>query len=432
MSRRTNRPSPRQRDLVGTRAEVVVGEFVHGGHCVARMDDGRVVFVRHALPGERVEVQVTEGGSDSRFLRADAVRVVEASDDRREAPCRWSGPGGCGGCDLQHVQPAAQARLKQQVVADQLARLGGFDGTTAPRVPVEMRVLDVPGQEPGQRWRTRVEFALGADGVPGLRAHRSHRVVPVDDCLVATDAVVQAAALGEPRASAELAGVRGVDVVDPAASQPVAVELDARGRVLGDEARVTEQTVAPDGRSLEVQLGARGFWQAHVGAVPAYVQHVLDELAPQPGERVWDLFSGSGAFTVPLALAVGETGEVLAVEGYEPAVDACAAALERHAPDTPADLLVGDVAQSLASWTGGPPDLVVLDPPRAGAGREVMEQISRTPASRVAYVACDPAALGRDLGVARELGWNVERVVAFDAFGNSHHVEAIATLRRRT
>ena len=176
-------------------------------------------------------------------------------------------------------------------------------------------------------------------------------------------------------------------------------------------------------------LGARGFWQAHPAAVPTYVQHVLAELDPRPGERVWDLFSGSGAFTVPLALAVGATGEVLAVEGSEPAVDACAAALEEHAPHTVADLVVGDVAEALARWEGGA-DLVVLDPPRTGAGRAVVEAVAASGASRIAYVACDPAALGRDLGHARQAGLEVERVVGFDAFGTTHHLEAIATLRR--
>lgn len=429
MPRRSNRLSPRQSDLAGTRAVVEVGELAHGGHCIARMEDGRVVFVRHALPGEQVEVEITEGGSDSRFLRGDAVAVRRPSADRREAPCRYAGPGGCGGCDLQHVVPAAQSELKRQVVADQLARLGGFDGARAPRLPVELRTLAVdppPAEGQGLRWRTRVEFATDRQGVPGLRRHRSHEVVPVHDCLVATPAVVAAARLGESRNP----GVAGVDAVGPALSEAVAVELDARGRVLGAEPVVTERTVAPDGRELPVRLGARGFWQAHPAAVPAYVQHVLAELAPQPSERAWDLYSGSGAFTLPLARAVGRTGEVLAVEGFEPAVDACAAALEEHAADTPVDLLVGDVAQCLAAWDGQDPDLVVLDPPRAGAGRAVLQAVAASGASRIAYVACDPAALARDLGTARELGLVVARVVAFDAFPNSHHVEAIATLRR--
>lgn len=419
MSRR-NRTSPESQDLVGTSAVVEVGEFAHGGHCVARTAEGQVVFVRHALPGEQVRLTVTEGGSTSRFLRADAVEVLRAAPGRREAPCRWAGPGGCGGCDLQHATPGTQLQLKAHVLSEQLRRLAGLE------LPVEVRPLAVPGVAPGTRWRTRVEFATDPEGVPGLRAHRSHDVLPVDDCLIATSGVVGAAGLGTPRPR----GVRAVDAVDPALSEPVAVELGHRGRVLGQEPEVTERTVAPDGRELSVRLGARGFWQAHPAAVPTFVEHVLAELAPQPGERAWDLFCGSGAFTVPLALAVGEAGAVLGVEGYEPAVDACAAALEEHAPGTPADLLVGDVARSLSGWEGEAPDLVVLDPPRAGAGRAVMEAVAASGASRIAYVACDPAALGRDLGTARTLGLQVEKVVGFDAFGNTHHVEAIATLRR--
>ncbi|WP_462417409.1 class I SAM-dependent RNA methyltransferase [Kytococcus sp. Marseille-QA3725] len=420
MSRRGNRPSPEQQDLVGTRVVLDVGEIAHGGHCVARTEQGQVVFVRHALPGEQVEAVVTEGGSTSRFLRADAVEVHRASPDRRRAPCRYAGPGGCGGCDLQHATPEAQLELKRDVLVGQLRRLAHLEP------PVEMRALPDGDGPAGLRWRTRVEFTTDRSGVPGLRRHRSHEVVPVQDCLIATEAVVEAVAPGTPREH----GVRGVDVVDPAGSPAVAVELGERGRVLGQEPTVEERTASPEGDPLPVRLGARGFWQVHPAAVPTYVQHVLAETAPRPGERVWDLFSGSGAFTVPLALAVGPTGEVLAVEGHEPAVDACAAALEEHAPGTPADLLVGDVAESLAQWDGGVPDLVVLDPPRAGAGRAVMQAVHDSGASRVAYVACDPAALARDLGTAVEIGWDVVRVVGFDAFPNTHHVEAIATLRR--
>ena len=125
--------------LVGEEYEVEVGPVAHGGHCIARTDEGRVLFVRHTLPGEKVVVRVTEGDEDSRYLRADAVRIIEASKDRVEAPCPYSGPGKCGGCDWQHAKPGAQRRFKGEVIAEQLQRLAGltpeeagWDGTVMP------------------------------------------------------------------------------------------------------------------------------------------------------------------------------------------------------------------------------------------------------------------------------------------------------------
>ena len=157
---------------VGDEVEVTIGPVAHGGHCVAR-HEGRVVFVRHALPGERALVRVTEAKAGQRFVRADAVDVLEASPHRVEPPCPYAGPGLCGGCDFQHVDLAEQRRLKAAVVREQFARLARRD--------VEVEVEPVPGDRAGLGWRTRVEFAIDSQGAPGLRRHRSHDVLAVQD-----------------------------------------------------------------------------------------------------------------------------------------------------------------------------------------------------------------------------------------------------------
>jgi len=167
--------------LVGTEAVVEVGPVAHGGHCVARLD-GRVVFVRHALPGERVRVTITEGDDDSRFLRGDAVAVLDSSPERVEAPCPYAGPGRCGGCDFQHADLAYQRQLKAEVVREQFQRLAHLE--------VEVTVEALPGDDSGLRWRSRVEFAVDADGRAGLRQHRSHAILPVADCLIADQRII--------------------------------------------------------------------------------------------------------------------------------------------------------------------------------------------------------------------------------------------------
>ncbi|MDX6299050.1 MAG: hypothetical protein QOF53_264, partial [Nocardioidaceae bacterium] len=170
---------PRQargRSLVGERYDVRADRVAHGGFVVAR-HRGLAVFVRHALPGERVLVEVTEGHEGDRFVRADAVEVLEPSPDRVERPCPFSGPDRCGGCDFQHVSLPAQRALKAAVVEEQLQRLAGL--------AVTVQVEPVPGDVDGLGWRTRVQWAVARDGTPGLRKHRSHDVVAVTHCPIA-------------------------------------------------------------------------------------------------------------------------------------------------------------------------------------------------------------------------------------------------------
>ncbi len=343
----------------------MVGPVAHGGHCVARLpaDDGpgRVVFVRHALPGERVVVEITEGTDGDRFWRGDAVEVAEADADRVVPPCPYAGPGLCGGCDFQHVALSRQRALKADVVREQLSRLAGLD--------VDVTVEEVPGLPPhehdGLRWRTRQRFVALPGGRRGMRKHRSHQVVEVDDCLIAVapaDHVVRGAAF----------------------------------------------EVADD-----------GFWQVHPGAPGVLVDTVLAYLAPQPGESVLDLYAGVGLFGRFLAEAVGE-GAVTLVEGD-------AAACEHARANVPAaTVLAGDVGEVLAGLPVEPVDLVVLDPPREGARRAVVEAVAARRPRAIAYVACDPAALARDLAVLAEHGYRLDRLRGLDLFPMTHHVECVA------
>lgn len=455
---------------LGDEVEVRVGPVAHGGHCVARHGlDAQVVFVRHALPGERVRVRVTEVGPKGRYARADAVAVLEASPGRVEPPCPFSGPGRCGGCDWQHVALGAQRRLKAEVVAEQLVRLGGF-------TPEEVEALDltcepVPGDQDGLRWRTRVEFAVGRaaqadagggrtdDGsgttpVVGLRAHRSHRVVALDDCLIATEGVVDTGVLHEPPPPRVVA----LDVVDPSvgpsAVVPLAPVQGRRGRAqtgrpdrgrrgasrrgtraplgpLGAVPEVTETVSTQTGGRHEYSLSARGFWQVHPGAASTFAEQVLTWLSPRPGERALDLYSGVGLFAVPLAEAVGAQGSVLAVEADAEATRAAT----RHLSAYPwARAVVQPTERALTELVaqGDGVDLVVLDPPRTGAGPEVVRAIAELGPRTVVYVACDPAALARDLAAARQVGLEVSEIRVLDAFPMTHHVECLALLTPAT
>ncbi|MFJ3933684.1 class I SAM-dependent RNA methyltransferase [Streptomyces sp. NPDC090029] len=427
--------------LVGTEYEVEVGPVAHGGHCVARTEGGRVLFVRHALPGERVVARVTEGGEDSRFLRADAVTVLEASKDRVEAPCPYSGPGRCGGCDWQHAKPGAQRRLKGEVIAEQLQRLAGltpeqagWDGTVMPAPGDKLPAGEVPA------WRTRVQYAIDPEGRAGLRKHRSHEVQPVDHCMIAAPGVTE---LGiEKQDWPQMATVEAIAATGshdrqvvltprPGGRLPL-VELDKPVSVLRVEERdgsvhrvhgrafVRERA---DDRTYRVGMG--GFWQVHPGAADLLVKAVMQGLLPRKGDMALDLYCGVGLFAGALADRVGDKGAVLGIESGKRAVEDA----RHNLQDFDRVRIEQGKVESVLPRTGiTEVDIVVLDPPRAGAGKQTVRHLASLGARRIAYVACDPAALARDLAYFHESGYRPRTLRAFDLFPMTHHVECVAIL----
>lgn len=398
---------------VGERFVVDVGPVAHGGHCVAR-HEGQVVFVRHTLPGEQVRAEVTEIGPGGRFLRADAIEVLRAAPERIPAPCPWSGPGRCGGCDWQHVDLAGQRALKKDVILEQFSRLTRLDLTA--HLGRDLEVEAVQGDQDGLGWRTRVEFAVDEGGRPGLRRHRSHDIVPVDTCLIADPRVLDTGVL-----STTHPGSTAVDVVAPSVGEPVVVEVPD-----GPVPVVRERVILAD-RELELEVSSRGFWQVHPGAARTFVSTVLDWLDPRPGDQVLDLYAGVGVFAAAFAEVVGDRGSVEAVEGdrvaTEHARDNLAAFPEVKVTRDRVDRAVRRMVRSKRRA-----DLVVLDPPRTGAGRQVCRDVAGLGPRTIGYVACDPAALARDVGYLIEHGYALRDVRAFDAFPMTHHMELVAVL----
>ncbi|MCW6009519.1 TRAM domain-containing protein [Micromonospora sp. CPCC 205371] len=381
--------------------ELTVGAVAHGGHCVARIGEppGRVVFVRHALPGERVIAEITEVHPG--YLRADAVTILSASPDRVQPPCPFAGPDLCGGCDLQHATPAAQRQWKAAVVREQLARLAGL-----PDFPVQVEAL--PGGPLGELlgWRTRVRYAVDATGRAGLRGHRSHEVVPIDRCRIAHPNIQALPVTGRSWPSTD-----SIETVAPSAGDALIIE---------NEVPVKERAI---GR--EWTLPARAFWQVHPAAPDTFAAAVLDLLKPRSGETAWDLYGGAGLFAAALAPAVGPTGRITIVEADPRGVAAARTALA----DLPQIRVIpAKVESALRGRLTGPVDLVVLDPPRTGAGRAVTHAVIAAAPRAVAYVACDPAALARDVRTFRDAGWRLADLRAYDAFPMTHHIESIALL----
>ncbi len=428
--------------------ELEVGEAAQGGWCVAREPSGRVVLVRHALPGERVLAQLTE--TTARLARADAVQVLAASPDRVEPRCPHARPGGCGGCDWQHATPQAQRRLKAAVISQQLRRIAGLDR--------EVTVQPLPGDPAGLGWRTRVRFAVGPDGLAGLRKHRSHEVIDIGHCPIAHPLADESGVTARPWPGAAAVqvvtspgtGQRAI-VVTPAPSRP-GKSARRRGPAAGDRRYASWAGEGADpvlvagrggrlaavrggpflrqaaaGRTWRVSAGV--FWQVHPAAADALTEAVREALQPRAGDVALDLYCGGGLFAGLLADAVGPSGTVIGIESDQAAVrDA-----RHNLRATPwARVHRGDVARALARAGWARARIAVLDPPRAGAGRAVLDQLLApgTSLSRVAYVSCDPATLARDIGIFRAAGWQFGELRAFDAFPMTHHVECVATLTR--
>ncbi|KII00349.1 SAM-dependent methyltransferase [Streptomonospora alba] len=416
--------------FVGTEMELRMEGVAHGGWCVGRHNE-RVVFVRHTLPGELVRARVTE--ETARFLRADAVEVLEASPDRVEAPCPFAGPGKCGGCDWQHASLEAQRRLKGQVVSEQLRRIAKIDR--------EVEVEELPGAPDGLGWRTRVRFAVDDSGRAGLRRHRSHEIEPIDHCRIAHPRVdelgvteldwprmrdVEAVASSTTRDTALVVNPDGAKLPplpEPKASSAV-MRRFSNGRVQQVRGRrhVREQV-----GEREFRVSAGGFWQVHSSAAQVLSEAVVEALAPEPGETGLDLFCGSGLFTAGLAEAVGPEGRMLGVENDAEAVrDA-----RYNLRDLPwVRFAHADTDAQLREWVDMRVDFAVLDPPRTGAGTVVARQLSELRNRRVAYVSCDPATLARDLAAFIEEGYELTQLRAFDSFPMTHHVECLAVLHR--
>jgi tRNA/tmRNA/rRNA uracil-C5-methylase (TrmA/RlmC/RlmD family) len=390
--------------LVGEELELEIGSVAHGGHCVAR-HEGRVVFVRHALPGERVRARVTEGAEGARFLRADVVEVLSASPDRVVAPCEHARPGGCGGCDFQHATLEAQRRLKADVVLEQFRRLA--------KLELAVEVEPVPGDVRGLGWRTRVRFAVDADGRAGLRQHRSHDIVPLRSCPIAHPLINDEGILDRP-----WPGTTELQVAVSTATGERLVLADAEpvGRL-----RLTERAAGRDWR-----VTGAAFWQAHPGAADTLVDAVRAALQPRSGEHLLDLYSGVGLFAGALAPKLGPQGHIDAIESDESAI--------RDARRNLHDLGTIRLAHArVDTWLRAGSvtscDLVVLDPPRTGAGKAVTVQLARLGPRAIAYVACDPASLARDVGTFAENGYRLAGLRAFDLFPMTHHVECVALLQ---
>ena len=409
---------------LATIVELETERVASGGGCVAHGADGRVVFVRHALPGEIIRAVITQ--ETKSFLRADALEVLSASPDRVVAPCAYAGPGRCGGCDWQHISLPAQRRLKAELIEEQLQRLAG--------ITMSVTVEELPGTPDGLGWRTRVRFGVDEDGIVGFRRHRSHQIEPIEHCLIAAPGVELLAA-----ESKEWPGVAEFEVFTSADSGETVVDVVSIKRRVSEVPNLAAGFVV-DHKAVRaptaIHIGVRGrmyqvssgvFWQVHPAAAGVLTDAVMDGLKPQRGETALDLYAGAGLFAAQLGVAVGKSGAVVAIERDAHAVEDA----RINTADLPwVEVERASISAKIVRERLGAPDLLVVDPAREGVGVPTMQALLelRPRPRKVAYVACDPASFARDLRVALDAGWSLASLRAFDLFPMTEHVEVVAML----
>ena len=412
--------------MTGERIEVEVTGIAHGGISVARLD-GRVVFVSDAIPGERVIAEVTDASKPS-FWRADAVEVLTPSPHRRThvwgaASIDRAPDERAGGAEFGHIDLAHQRELKRRVITDALKRMADVDAD----VTVEPIPSGVDGEPDatGTGWRTRLRLHVADDGTIGPFAARSHRVIPVDDLPLAVPEAAAVVDLGE-----RFTGTESVDVVAPSTGNPY---------VLTDDGSRRAQRIVERVGDRDFHLDARGFWQVHRHAAHTLTTAVQDAVDPERFEEAaanLDLYGGVGLLAAAIGDRFGKTVRITSVESDAAATDHARENLADWVGATAVTARVDRFLRRLASQSGARElerigrGTVVLDPPRSGAGKAVVAALAELRPAQLIYVACDPVALARDVGLLAARGYRLSAIRAFDLFPNTHHVEAVATLVR--
>ena len=423
---------------VGQIVDLEITDAAHGGVFVGRLD-GRVVFTADAIPGERVRARLTDVSKPS-FWRAETVEVTDASPHRQrhiwpEADIDRDPADRPGGAEFGHIDLAHQREIKRHILATALQRTGRleppveFEGPRAASVGNHV----VAEQPDGTRWRTRVSLHVDDDGRVGAYAARSHRVIPTETLPLATAAIERAAAaLGRPAPGR-------VDLVQPADGHVrILVHPSTDAARKGRAARRSNEVVVEHVGARRFRVDADGFWQVHRLAASTLTTVVAEELADAVDPDGWhlDLYGGVGLFGALLGDLAGPSARITSVEGNERATE--------HAGENLAEWVGARVETARVDrWTRAlrqkisdrdrerlARGTVVLDPPRTGAGAAVVDDLAALGPASIVYVACDPVALARDLARFADHGYRADRVRGIDLFPHSHHMEAVALLRR--
>lgn len=411
---------------------------VYGGFVLGR--NGKVIFIKGAIPGELVEINITESRKD--YTIGEVTRVIEASEFRRRPPCPYFGD--CGGCQLQYVQYERQVTLKEEILRESLHRIGGI------------QIDEISSLTDNEFfYRHRVQFKVSQDGKIGFFKEGTREVVAIDRCLVCMEPINDLIArlkgidlrgvkeihvisgdslsilIKGDRAPHKVFDLLGTPVIKEDTVQAI-IDSGVSGIAFENGDSIGKDYITLEYEGLRYTVTPWGFFQGHWALNKRVVNLIIEKLSPLEDKKVIDLYSGAGNFSLPIAKWASE---VISIEENHYAIE-----------DGKRNAMINGVKNCLfikapveyvfknrKKWKvieGRRYDIVILDPPRPGLSSELCKGLLDLNSERIVYVSCNPSTLARDIKRLKEK-YEIESVIMVDFFPNTYHIEAIAFLRIR-
>ena len=397
---------------------------VYGGDALARLPDGRAVFIPFALPGETLRVRLVE--EKERYARGEIAEILQPSETRVQPRCPHFQL--CGGCHYQHTSYPEQLRIKEEILADQLTRVGKIQDPPVGTI--------VASPEPWN-YRNHVQFHIAEDGRPGYMKHRSNEVFPIEECHLPEKELNQIwpAFEFEHIPGLDRVGLRsgeeGQDALlilesDAEEAFEFSLDLPLSAVLQGPGGEIIlagdDFTIIPV-LDFPFVVSAGSFFQTNIGLTEILVERLLETLPLTAETVLLDLYCGVGLFSVFLAPHVKN---LIGVESSPSAAEDFLYNLAEFENVSLYDLPVEEALPALALE----PDIIVVDPPRAGLSRAVLDGVAALAPDVIAYISCDPATLARDLGRLHKGGYDLQESTPFDMFPQTYHLESLSILHR--
>ncbi|MDC0193064.1 TRAM domain-containing protein [Pelagibacteraceae bacterium] len=378
-----------------------VGNIANGGHFIGRHND-QIIFVRHSLTGEIANVKIT--AVNSKFAFGDAIEIIKKSKDRVNAPCKYAHPEGCGGCDFQHIDPIAQLNLKKIVIQDQFKRIA--------KIEINPEIISKDSLK-GLNWRTRLNLAISENKKLGLHAHKSNKIIEIDECLIAVEGINKSEIFNKKW--------EYENNIKISYSSDNDMNITQLGKNISGSDKLNE--IVDDNKYY---ISPKSFWQSHKNAPNFILEQVLKFANIKEGERVCDLYGGVGLFTLPISKILGENGEVHLIEVNSVCI---ADATEMFADIKNIFIHHGTVEQKLGSIKKI--NTIILDPPRNGVSKQVINQMIEKKPQSIIYVSCNPSTLARDTKILTDNNYILTNIVGLDLFPMTHHIECVASFTKK-
>ena len=410
---------------------VTVSDISTEGKGIGRTEEGRVVFIPGAVPGDIAEVELGDIGAGNRSLEAQLIRIAEPSSYRIQPPCSYFYE--CGGCPLMCLSYEAQIRIKKQHVKDALERIGGFKAgedyilrdILHTAQPKDDGTLFMP-----LRYRNKAEFAIQGDRI-GYLKRGSHDLLEVDDCIIQNRAVASAVSEKKAQLRPTQKYFRRLIVRTSSDGDVMTITENSDGTATADR-RILHDEIVTASVVLKTEVSPLSFYQVNPRGCSLLYSKVQEYAALTGTERVLDLYCGAGSIGLSMA---SKAGKVIGVESVKPAVtDANRNAVINGIVN--ATFICGKAEDVIdTKLQGVKADVIILDPPRAGCKASLLQAVKSIAPKRLVYVSCDPATLARDLKILCKTGdgtsrFSLSEVTPVDLFPGTLHCEAAALISR--